>query len=142
MDKDKLGKELPDAATAFVIVKEQGQADKLLLFYEYRYPTGSYMLGLPAGLIDPADLKKENPILDAMKREIKEETGLTVKDTDQWRSSRTWSLPRPASAMRATPWSRPWSMWTICLSSTTTGLKAPSFLATSSWLIKLRLKGS
>ena len=83
MDKDKLGKELPDAATAFVIVKEQGQADKLLLFYEYRYPTGSYMLGLPAGLIDPADLKKENPILDAMKREIKEETGLTVKDTDQ-----------------------------------------------------------
>lgn len=78
----ELGSALPDAVCAVIIVKEAGQKDKLLLFYEYRYPAGSYLLGLPAGLIDPADLASPDPIKTAMIREIKEETGLSIGEKD------------------------------------------------------------
>ncbi|MGM9911468.1 MAG: NUDIX domain-containing protein [Lacticaseibacillus absianus] len=72
----------PDAASAFVIIELPNEAPKLLLFYEFRYPTGSYMLGVPAGLIDPADFQGPDPVKRAMIREIKEETGITVTSKD------------------------------------------------------------
>lgn len=77
---------IPDAVSCFVIVK--GSEDKLLLAKEYRYPTGHFILGVPAGLIDRADIEiKPDPeqtrteaLIKAAKRELKEETGLTVSD--------------------------------------------------------------
>ena len=63
----ELGSALPDAVCAVIIVKEAGQKDKLLLFYEYRYP---------------ADLASQDPIKTAMIREIKEETGLSIGEKD------------------------------------------------------------
>jgi len=74
---------LPDAVSCFVILKIANEAPKLLTSYEYRYPTGQFLLSPPAGLIDPEDAKYENPILESAAREIKEETGLEVKETDK-----------------------------------------------------------
>ncbi len=73
---------LPDAVTCIVIVQEAEQEAKLLLTYEFRYPTGQFLLSPPAGLIDPQDKEKEQPLLETAAREIHEETGLTVSETD------------------------------------------------------------
>ena len=73
---------LPDAVSCFVILEVASQAPRLLLSWEYRYPAGQYLLSVPAGLIDPEDADFENPILEAAKREIHEETGLDFTKTD------------------------------------------------------------
>ena len=73
---------LPDAVTIAVIVKIADYEPKLLLNYEYRYPVGQYLLSPIAGLIDPADRRKDDPLIEAAKREIFEESGLKVKDSD------------------------------------------------------------
>ena len=44
--------ELPDAVSAFVILRCLDGQERLLLFHEYRYPTGQYVLSIPSGLID------------------------------------------------------------------------------------------
>lgn len=41
------------------------------------------MLSVPAGLIDPADKVEDEPLLVTAKRELKEETGIEVLDTDE-----------------------------------------------------------
>lgn len=41
------------------------------------------MLSVPAGLIDPADKEEDEPLLVTAKRELKEETGIEVLDTDE-----------------------------------------------------------
>ena len=74
---------LPDAVSCFVILRVGEDAPKLLSSYEYRYPAGQFLLSPPAGLIDPEDAELDDPILTAAIREIKEETGLDVKDTDR-----------------------------------------------------------
>ena len=74
---------LPDAVSCFVILRVGEDAPKLLTSYEYRYPAGQFLLSPPAGLIDPEDAELDDPILTAAVREIKEETGLDVKDTDR-----------------------------------------------------------
>jgi ADP-ribose pyrophosphatase len=51
--------------------------------YEYRYPTGQILLSPPAGLIDPEDRDKPDALRRTTVREIFEETGVTVKDTDR-----------------------------------------------------------
>lgn len=73
---------LPDAVTCVVILKRKGEEPVLLLTKEYRYPTGQFLLSPPAGLMDPEDVYAQSPILETAKREIKEETGLDIKDGD------------------------------------------------------------
>ncbi|MCR5687378.1 MAG: NUDIX hydrolase [Lachnospiraceae bacterium] len=74
---------IPDAVTIAVVLLSPGGPPRLLMSYEYRYPVGQYLLGPVAGLIDPEDRSKEDPLKEAAVREIKEEVGLTVKDTDR-----------------------------------------------------------
>ena len=74
---------IPDAVSCFVIVKVRGEEPKLLLSYEFRYPTGQFLLSPPAGLIDPEDRGAEEPAVLTAKREIFEETGLPVGETDK-----------------------------------------------------------
>lgn len=73
---------LPDAVTCVVILKAAGQEPRLLLTREYRYPTGQFLLSPPAGLLDPEDESAENPVLTAARREIQEETGILLRETD------------------------------------------------------------
>ena len=76
---------IPDAVSCFVIVKVKGEEPKLLLSYEFRYPAGRFLLSPPAGLIDPGARGAEVPALLTAKREILEETGLPVSETDRIR---------------------------------------------------------
>lgn len=74
---------LPDAVSCVVVLDLPEQPPKLLLSMEYRYPAGRFLLSVPAGLIDPEDKEGPDPLLTTARREITEETGLTVKDTDE-----------------------------------------------------------
>ena len=76
-------KALPDAVTCVVILNVKGQEPKLLLDYEFRYPAGQFLLSPPAGLLDPEDCNTSNPLLATAKREIEEETGLTLSEDDK-----------------------------------------------------------
>jgi ADP-ribose pyrophosphatase len=60
-----------------------GNQTRLLMSYEYRYPIGQFLLSPVAGLLDPEDKQSADPLVKASIREIKEETGLTVKDSDR-----------------------------------------------------------
>lgn len=73
---------LPDAVTCVVILDVKGDEPKLLLTREYRYPTGQFLLSPPAGLLDKEDEEQAEPLLCTAKREIEEETGIVMKDTD------------------------------------------------------------
>ena len=75
--EEEFKKMLPDAVSSVVIVELPGQEPKLLLSYEYRYPTGRFLLGVPAGLLDPEDADEEQPLYATAIRELKEETGIT-----------------------------------------------------------------
>ena len=81
---------LPDAVSCYVILRVPGQEPRLLLFYEYRYPLGQFLLSPPAGLLDAADAEAaakdpqgEPATIRAARREIFEETGVTVKESDR-----------------------------------------------------------
>lgn len=78
---------LPDAVSCFVILRTRTEGDRLLMSYEYRYPAGHFLLSVPAGLIDPADAQLaqegKNPVLEAARREIHEETNLTIGENDR-----------------------------------------------------------
>lgn len=80
---EEFRKMIPDAVSCFVILKSETEEPKLLLFYEYRYPAGRYLLSIPAGLIDKKDKDATDPLIETAKREIFEETGLRIKDTDR-----------------------------------------------------------
>ena len=80
---EEIDKMLPDAVTCYIIIKLPGEEEKLLMQYEYRFPIGQYIICPPAGILDPADKDSDEPLITAAKREIKEETGITVKDTDK-----------------------------------------------------------
>ena len=71
---------LPDAVSCVVICNKTGEEPKLLLSYEYRYPTGRFLLSVPAGLLDPEDANAKHPILTTAIREIHEETGIVVDE--------------------------------------------------------------
>ncbi|MCM1156303.1 MAG: NUDIX hydrolase [Roseburia sp.] len=74
---------LPDAVSCVVIVRERDSEPKLLLSQEYRYPTGQFLLSPPAGLLDAEDAAEGEPVLTAARREIEEETGLRLKESDR-----------------------------------------------------------
>ena len=76
---------LPDAVTIAVILRLPEDEPRLLMSYEYRYPVGQYLLSPVAGLLDPEDRHSAEPLVNAAVREIREETGLTVKESDRIR---------------------------------------------------------
>ena len=76
---------LPDAVTIAVVLHLPENETRLLMSYEYRYPVGQFLLSPVAGLLDPEDRESDNPLVNAAIREIKEETGLDVKDGDSVR---------------------------------------------------------
>ena len=75
----------PDAVTIAVVIHLPGEEPRLLMSYEYRYPVGQFLLSPVAGLLDPEDRQSSRPLVDAAIREIREETGLTVKESDRIR---------------------------------------------------------
>ena len=64
--------DLPDAV---VMVGFHSQQKKLVIIREFRVPLGGYQYGFPAGLVDPGET-----VETACRREMIEETGLTVTD--------------------------------------------------------------
>lgn len=83
MDSKEFQKMLPDAVTVAVVLHLPDEEPRLLLSYEYRYPIGQFLLSPVAGLLDPEDKTASNPLITAAIREIREESGLVVKDTDK-----------------------------------------------------------
>lgn len=73
----------PDAVSCVLVLRHKGAEPRLLLSREYRYPAGQFLLSVPAGLIDEKELTREEAVKNAAIREIREETGLTVKETDR-----------------------------------------------------------
>ena len=76
MTEEEFKRMLPDAVSCVVVIEKEGQEPRLLLSYEYRYPAGRFLLGVPAGLIDPEDADCKEPVHTAAIREIREETGI------------------------------------------------------------------
>ena len=74
---------VPDAVTCILIIESETEGPRLYMQYEYRYPTGQYLLSPPAGLIDSEDRDRVDALEITAKREIFEETGITVRDTDR-----------------------------------------------------------
>lgn len=65
--------EKPPTIDAVVIVATTDK-DEILLIKEFRYPLNAWCVSLPAGLIDG-----EEPVEQAVDRELREETGYAVK---------------------------------------------------------------
>jgi len=83
MSDEEIRAMLPDAVTVAVVLHLPGNETRLLMSYEYRYPVGQFLLSPIAGLLDPEDRSCADPLVSAAIREIHEETGLTVKETDR-----------------------------------------------------------
>ena len=74
---------LPDAVTIAVVLHLPGNETRLLMSYEYRYAVGQFLLSPVARLLDPEDRASGDPLVSAAVREIREECGLTVRETDR-----------------------------------------------------------
>jgi len=61
--------------TKAVVIAAISEDGRLVVTKEFRVPIQTYELGFPAGLIDPEETPE-----DAVRRELEEETGLTVKE--------------------------------------------------------------
>ena len=67
-----------DVPDAVVIVPFHAPKNKLVIIREFRVPLGDYQYGFPAGLVDAGET-----IETSVKRELMEETGLTVTRIDR-----------------------------------------------------------
>lgn len=74
-----------DAVTCCVIIRTPGEEPRLFLQYEFRYPTGRFLLSPPAGLMDAEDKATGDPLRSVTVREIQEETGIKMQPTDTFR---------------------------------------------------------
>lgn len=83
MNNDEYSKMTADAVTIILVIKTPGEEPKLYLENEFRYPLGRFVVSPPAGLIDPDDAKLGDPLIVATKREVREETGIEIKDSDE-----------------------------------------------------------
>jgi ADP-ribose pyrophosphatase len=62
-----------DAVLMVAVLRNPGEPARLVLIREFRIPVGDYVIGLPAGLIEPGEA-----IEATVRREMLEETGLEV----------------------------------------------------------------
>src|SRR5262245_66486624 len=62
-----------DAVIIAPVLRNPGEPARLVMIREFRIPVGDYVIGLPAGLIDPGESVEET-----IRREIHEETGLPL----------------------------------------------------------------
>jgi ADP-ribose pyrophosphatase len=67
------GKLVNDAVLIVPILRNPGEPPRLVLIREFRVPAGGYVYGLPAGLLEVGESLEE-----AVRRELREETGLEV----------------------------------------------------------------
>jgi ADP-ribose pyrophosphatase len=62
-----------DAVIIVPVLRNPGEPARLVLVKEYRVPVGGYIIGFPAGLLEPGEGLEE-----ALRRELREETGLEL----------------------------------------------------------------
>lgn len=76
--KNKFLNDGEDRIDAVIIVAEHVDENKLVIIKQFRVPINDYVIELPAGLLDGSE-KFE----DAVRRELKEETGLDLVSIDK-----------------------------------------------------------
>ena len=76
--ENKFFKNEEDKIDAVVIIAKHVEENKLVVIRQYRVPINGYVIELPAGLVDGNESFEE-----AVKRELKEETGLDLIDIDR-----------------------------------------------------------
>ena len=81
-DEAELTSLLPDAISVCLVLDVAGDEPRIVLFYEYRYPTGQFVLSIPSGLIDARDREEADPLVAATVREVREETGIQLAPED------------------------------------------------------------
>lgn len=93
--KEAFPKLQPDAVSCVLIIECKGQEPLLCLTKEMRYPVGQFLLGVPAGLLDPEDRLEAEPVFCAAKRELREETGIEWTEADEikWINPLLFSSP-------------------------------------------------
>ncbi|MBU5454143.1 NUDIX hydrolase [Caproiciproducens sp. MSJ-32] len=74
---DKFFKGKKDKIDAVVIIPRHIEENKLVIIKQFRVPINDFVIELPAGLIDGNETFEE-----AVRRELKEETGLDLVDID------------------------------------------------------------
>jgi ADP-ribose pyrophosphatase len=62
-----------DAVVIVPVLRNPGEAPRLVMVKEFRVPVGAKVWGLPAGL-----LEKDEPVEETVRREMMEETGMEV----------------------------------------------------------------
>jgi ADP-ribose pyrophosphatase len=72
-EKPYSGNPTGDAVVIVPILVSEGQPNRLVMEKEFRVPVGDYVYGLPAGLLEQGESLEE-----AVRREMREETGLDV----------------------------------------------------------------
>ncbi|MBP3894762.1 MAG: NUDIX domain-containing protein [Atopobiaceae bacterium] len=82
-DEAERAQTLPDAVSCCLVLETRGREPRMVLFHEYRYPTGQALLSVPSGLIDERDRQEEEPLVAAMTREVGEECGLHMRAGDR-----------------------------------------------------------